>query len=89
LGRVFAADEAGSYALVPIGQYVGGLVTLLVGVSATFLIGGLGILLTGLLMLSSHEIRRLGFSPSGPAEPTAHPDLTVTDLPAAVGTPVK
>lgn len=89
LGRVFAADEAGSYALVPIGQYVGGIVTLLVGVSTTFLLGGLGILLTGLLMLLSPQLRHLGFSPAGPGGTSAHPDLSVTDLPAAVGTPVK
>lgn len=68
LGRVLAADEVGSYALVPVGQYVGGAVTLLVGVSTTFLLGGIGILAAGGALALLPVVRALGFRPNAPSD---------------------
>lgn len=64
LGRVLAADEVGSYAMVPFGQYFGGLLTLALGSAQTpFLIAGVGTIVVGLLMLTFRKLRRLGFEP--------------------------
>ncbi len=64
MGRVFAADEVGSYAMVPPGQFLGGLVTAAVGVGATFLLAGAGIILLGIVMLGLFgSLRRLSFHP--------------------------
>jgi MFS family permease len=73
MGRVFSADEVGSYALVPFGQYAGGVLTLNVGVQGTYLAAGGTIVLFGLLMVTSFgALRRLGFHPKAekPAEGT-------------------
>ena len=72
LGRVFSADEVGSYALVPIGQATGGAVTLEVGVQGTFLFAGGAIVVLGLVMAGAFgALRGLGFSPQpSPATPT-------------------
>ncbi|MCI4325914.1 MAG: MFS transporter [Thermoplasmata archaeon] len=75
LGRVLAADEVGSYAMVPFGQYFGGVLTLTLGSAQTpFLIAGVGTIAVGLLMLTFRKLRHLGFEPhgmraAGPAEP--------------------
>ncbi len=62
MGRVFAADEVGSYALVPVGQWVGGLVTVVLGVQRTYLATGLALALFGVLMLLSFRaLRRFGY----------------------------
>jgi len=62
MGRVFAADEVGSYALVPVGQYTGGLVTVLIGVQGTYLVAGGAIALFGLVMAAGFRaLRHLGY----------------------------
>jgi hypothetical protein len=72
MGRVFSADEVGSYALVPFGQTAGGVLTLLVGVQGTYLAAGGGIVFFGLLMATSFgALRRLGFHPHEGEEPGA------------------
>jgi MFS family permease len=64
MGRVFSADEVGSYALVPMGQSTGGLLTLEIGVQGTFLTAGGAICVGGVLMASTFgALRRLGFRP--------------------------
>lgn len=64
MGRVFSADEVGSYALVPFGQYAGGTLTIEVGVQGTYLAAGGAIVFFGLLMVTSFgALRRLGFHP--------------------------
>ncbi|MGI0129646.1 MAG: MFS transporter [Thermoplasmata archaeon] len=64
MGRVFSADEVGSYALVPFGQGAGGVLTLAVGVQGTYLAAGGAIVFFGLLMATSFgALRRLGFHP--------------------------
>lgn len=69
MGRVFSADEVGSYALVPFGQYAGGELTLAVGVQGTYLAAGGAIVFFGVLMMTSFgALRRLGFHPK-PQEP--------------------
>jgi MFS family permease len=75
LGRVLAADEVGSYAMVPVGQYFGGILTLALGSAQTpFLIAGVGTIAVGGLMFGFRRLRALGFEPlphrsPGPAEP--------------------
>jgi len=72
MGRVFSADEVGSMALIPAGQYTGGLLTLSVGVQGTYLDAGGAIILFGLVAAAAFgSMRRLGYrvSPEGaPAE---------------------
>jgi hypothetical protein len=61
--------------MVPVGQYIGGILTLTLGsAQVPFLIAGTGTILVGALMLSFRKLRRLGFEPSSqsgslPAEP--------------------
>jgi MFS family permease len=72
MGRVFSADEVGSYALVPVGQSTGGVLTLEVGVQGTYLVAGGAIGVLGLLMASTFgALRRLGFHPHEEPEPPA------------------
>jgi hypothetical protein len=69
MGRVFAADELGSFSLVPAGQWAGGLLTLSFGVQGVFLFSGGAIAVLGLTMLTSFgALRRLGYNPHRPAE---------------------
>jgi MFS family permease len=51
MGRVFSADEVGSYALVPVGQYAGGSLTYDVGVQGTYLTAGGTLVLFSVMML--------------------------------------
>ncbi len=62
LGRVLAADEVGSYALVPFGQYAGGLLTVASSIQATYISAGVGTVGVGGLMGAMRDIRRLRFS---------------------------
>lgn len=64
LGRVLAADEVGSFALIPVGQYVGGFTTAVAGIPATYLLAGAGTTVVGLLMGLYGGLRRLGFRPT-------------------------
>jgi len=65
MGRVFSADEVGSQALVPVGQYSGGLLTLSVGVQGTYLGAGGAIIVFSLIMAASFgALRRLGYRPT-------------------------
>ncbi|MCI4352842.1 MAG: MFS transporter [Thermoplasmata archaeon] len=58
LGRVFAADEIGSFALIPLGQSVGGALTALRGLAFTYWATGGGIALLGAIMAGLKELRR-------------------------------
>ena len=65
MGRVFSADEVGSYALVPVGQYSGGELTVAVGVQGTYLFSGATILLFGVFMFAAFgSLRKLSY-PAG------------------------
>ena len=71
MGRVFSADEVGSYALVPVGQFAGGLLVLALGVQGTYLTAGGAIVLFTLLMVASFgALRRLGYEPHQEVEST-------------------
>lgn len=75
MGRVFSADEVGSYALVPVGQSAGGVLVVVLGVQGTYLTAGGAVAIFALVMLASFgALRRLrypretpvaGESPSG------------------------
>jgi MFS family permease len=72
MGRVFSADEVGSYALVPFGQSTGGLLTAAVGVQGTYLAAGGTIVFFGVLMaVSFRALRRLGFHPRAEEPPAS------------------
>jgi hypothetical protein len=83
LGRVLAADEVGSYAMVPVGQYLGGVLTLVLGSADTpFILAGIGTILIAVLMASFRQLRQLGFEPA-PHRPTvaAEPPPTTAAVP--------
>ena len=64
MGRVFSADEVGSMALIPVGQYTGGLLTFSVGVQETYLDAGGAIVVFGLaIAVAFGSMRRLGYRP--------------------------
>jgi len=67
LGRVLAADEVGSFAMIPVGQWVGGLVTAVAGIPMAYFAAGGGTVAVGILMSLYGGLRRLGFNPSDPA----------------------
>ncbi|MCI4346626.1 MAG: MFS transporter [Thermoplasmata archaeon] len=77
LGRVFAADEVGSFGLVPVGQYAGGLATIALGLRSTYLIAGVGIVVVGLGLLALPVVARFRFVPERPkpVETSAGPSL--------------
>ena len=72
MGRVFSADELGSYALVPLGQFAGGLLLLALGIQGMYLTAGGAIALFGVLMLVTFgSLRRLGYVPKRPPDAPA------------------
>jgi Transmembrane secretion effector len=62
LGRYFAMDSAGSYAMIPAGLAVGGLLIVAFGVGFAFVLAGLGFLVTGFALLGSGSTRSWGRS---------------------------
>jgi MFS family permease len=58
LGRVFAADEVGSFALIPVGQSAGGAITALRGIAFTYWLTGGGIAVLGGVMAGLRGLRR-------------------------------
>jgi MFS family permease len=70
LGRVFAADEVGSYGMVPPGQYAGGVLTLVSGVQVAYIVAGACTVGIGGLMATFRSLRKLGFVPK-PEPPAA------------------
>jgi MFS family permease len=60
LGRYYATDEAGSFAMIPAGQIAGGFLILAVGISASFLIAGLGSVLVNVVLLAMPSVRHWG-----------------------------
>lgn len=64
MGRVFSADEVGSMALIPVGQWSGGILTFAIGVQGTFLGAGAAIVVFGLVCVAGFgSLRRLGYNP--------------------------
>ncbi|MCI4350015.1 MAG: MFS transporter [Thermoplasmata archaeon] len=60
LGRYFAMDQAGSYAMVPAGLAVGGLLVVAFGVGFAFALAGGATLVVGLLFLLRSDVRSWG-----------------------------
>lgn len=60
LGRFFATDEAGSFAMIPAAFAVGGVLILYLGITPTFVIAGLGGLVANFILLLSPEVWRWG-----------------------------
>jgi MFS family permease len=58
LGRVFAADEVGSFALIPVGQSAGGVITAIRGIAFTYWATGGGIAVLGGVMAGLRNLRR-------------------------------
>lgn len=75
LGRYFATDEAGSFAMIPAGQIAGGFLILAIGVSATFVIAGVAGFVASAFLLLFPSVRAWGRpgsatasgAPAGPA----------------------
>ncbi|HTT72924.1 MAG TPA: MFS transporter [Thermoplasmata archaeon] len=67
MGRVFSADEVGSYALVPVGQYAGGIVTVAIGVQGTYLAAGAAIAVFSVVAAAAFRaLRGLGYRTHAP-----------------------
>lgn len=60
LGRYFATDEAGSFAMIPAGQVAGGLLILSVGIGETYLLAGIGAFVCSGLLLLVPSVRAWG-----------------------------
>ena len=60
LGRYFATDEAGSFAMIPAGTIAGGFLILAVGVGSTFVFAGLAGIATNGVLLAFPSVRAWG-----------------------------
>jgi hypothetical protein len=67
-GRYFGIDQLGSFAVIPVGQIVGGLAIAAVGLSWSYGIAGGAILISSLAFWGFADLRKLGYSAhrSGP-----------------------
>jgi MFS family permease len=61
-GRYFGIDQLGSFAVIPVGQIVGGLAIAALGLSWSYGIAGGGILLSSLAFWGFSDLRKLGYS---------------------------
>jgi MFS family permease len=62
MGRFFATDEAGSYAMIPAGLAIGGVLVVLFGIGWTYLFAGVGATLMSLPLILSPGVRAWGRS---------------------------
>jgi hypothetical protein len=70
LGRYFATDEAGSFAMIPAALAVGGVLILFVGVASAMVIAGLGVLASNAVLLTRRDVRQWGRAvPAAPTNP--------------------
>jgi MFS family permease len=79
LGRVLAADEVGSYSLVPFGQWAGGLLTVASSIQATYISAGVGTVGVGGLMATMRDIRRLHFTTRSESTRTEEPPVPAAE----------
>ena len=80
LGRVFAADEVGSYSFVPVGQYAGGSLTYAAGLETTYVVAGSTMALVGVALLLTPAVARFRFDPATP--PPSDPPGSLEDPPS-------
>ena len=64
LGRVLSVDEVGSFASIPLGQIVAGLVISGSGIAFNYLIAGTGIILTAIAMMFLKDLRNFRYVPT-------------------------
>ena len=64
LGRYFATDEAGSFAMIPAGQVVGAFLILSIGIGETYIFAGIGAFICSGLLLLIPSVRAWGRSKS-------------------------
>ncbi len=62
LGRVLSVDQVGSFAGIPAGLILGGLLATAYGIGFDYLVAGAALLVNGLAMLSMKELRGLRYS---------------------------
>ncbi|MHB1907423.1 MAG: MFS transporter [Nitrososphaerales archaeon] len=62
IGRIRSIDEVGSYGTIPLSQVFAVFAISFAGLGTTFLLSGVGALLTGLVMLSLRDLRNLSYS---------------------------
>ena len=62
LGRVLSVDEVGSFAAIPMGQIVAGLLISMSGIVFNYLVAGVGVLLTVLVMAFLKDLRNFRYS---------------------------
>jgi MFS family permease len=62
LGRYFATDEAGSFAMIPAGQIVGGVLILSIGIGSTYILAGVGSFICSGVLLLVPSVRAWGRS---------------------------
>ncbi len=60
LGRYFATDDAGSFAMIPAGLAVGGLLVIAWGITWTYVFAGVGTVATNVPLFLSREVRKWG-----------------------------
>ncbi|HXY46517.1 MAG TPA: MFS transporter [Thermoplasmata archaeon] len=63
LGRVLSVDQVGSFAGIPGGLVLGGVLATEYGVGVDYLVAGLGLLGNGLIMLALRDLRGLRYRP--------------------------
>jgi hypothetical protein len=61
LGRVLSVDDVGSYAAVPVGQIVAGLLISMSGIVFNYLVAGVGVLLTVSVMFFLKDLRNFRY----------------------------
>ncbi len=61
LGRVLSVDQVGSFAGIPAGLLLGGVLAARYGIGLDYLVAGVGLLGNGFAMLSLRELRRLRY----------------------------
>ncbi len=69
MGRFFATDEAGSFAMIPAGLAIGGVLVVFYGIGWMYLLAGVGALAMELPLLFSRSVRSWGVARLEPVAP--------------------
>ena len=70
-GRYFGLDQLGSFAVIPVGQVVGGVIIATAGVGTDFLVAGVGAAAASGLFIFSPYLRNLKWEQPAPTAPEA------------------
>jgi MFS family permease len=66
-GRYFGIDQLGSFAIVPVGQVLGGLIISSIGLTVDFTIAGLGLIVSAGVFVFSPHLRNLRWEENPPS----------------------